>query len=261
MSERSFSQEGFPIVVAHRGASAEEAENTLEAFERAVAVGADAVEFDVRLTTDGVAVVMHDAAVDRTTDGTGLVGGLTLAEIKRLHILTADGGATEVPTLEDALASLSGRAAVDIEIKHLPGEPGFAPDQEAEVEATLRALEAVGFVGPVLLSSFNPASLAHARALAPEVPTGLLTGFDVDAREALAAARDAGHPWVLPFVGRVAHAGAAYPAEVHGAGLHLGTWLADDPADAVALMRAGVDAVATNDPATIVAARREAFGS
>jgi len=261
VSERSFSQEGFPIVVAHRGASAEEAENTLEAFERAVAVGADAIEFDVRLTLDGVAVVLHDAGVDRTTDGQGLVGELTLAEVKRLRIRTTDGGVTEVPTLEEALRCLSGRAAVDVEIKHLPGEPGFAPDREAEVEATVRALETVGFVGPVLLSCFNPTSLAHARALAPEIPTGLLTAFDMDAREALAAARDAGHPWVLPFVGMVTHAGPGFPQEAHEAGLRLGTWLADDPADAIALMRTGVDAVATNDPAAIVPAKREAFGS
>ena len=65
---------------------------------------------------------------------------------------------------------------------------------------------------------------------------------------------------MLPFVVMVREAGEGYPSQVHDAGLRLGTWIADDPADAVALLRAGVDAVATNDPAAIVAARREAFG-
>jgi glycerophosphoryl diester phosphodiesterase len=255
--ERSFSQEGFPLVVAHRGASAERPENTLASFERAIETGADAVEFDVRITADGHAVVLHDPDVARTTDGAGLVSDLTLEEVRALRV----GGSDErVPTLEEALRRCSGRIAVDVEIKNLPGEPGFEPDRERAVDALFDALEAEAFEGPVLVSSFNPASIAHARREQPDVPTGLLTGFAVGAHDALAAAVAAGHPWVLPFVLQVREAGEGYAAQVHQAGLRLGTWIADDPADAVALMRAGVDAVATNDPATIVAARREAFG-
>ncbi len=257
MVERSFSQERFPIVVAHRGASAERPENTLAAFERAIEVGADAVEFDVRITADGHAVVLHDSDVARTTDGAGALGDLTLEEVRALRV----GGSDErVPTLEEALRCCSGRIAIDVEIKNLPGESDFEPGRERAVDALFAALERVGFSGPVLVSSFNPSSIAHARRSQPDVPTGLLTGFSVGGREALAAAAAAGHPWVLPFVLQVREAGDGYAEEVHAAGLRLGTWIADDPADAVALMRAGVDAVATNDPATIVAARREAFG-
>src|SRR6266480_6507973 len=69
LSDRSFGRGKAAVVVAHRGASADEAENTLPAFEAAVRAGADAVEFDVRMTADGVAVVMHDPDVSRTTDG------------------------------------------------------------------------------------------------------------------------------------------------------------------------------------------------
>ena len=98
-----------PLVVAHRGASVEYPENTIEAFEAAIGSG-DAVEFDVRMTADGHAVVMHDPDVSRTTDGTGLVSEMTLDEIRTLG----------VPTLEEALACLSGRAAADIEVKNLP---------------------------------------------------------------------------------------------------------------------------------------------
>ena len=260
MSERRFSQEAERLVVGHRGASATEAENTIPAFEMAIEAGADVVEFDVRMTADGTAVVMHDPDVARTTDGRGLVRDLLLVEVKRLRIRTADGEATEVPTLLEALAWLSGRVAVDVEIKNIPGEPDFDGTKEVAVEATLCALDDAGFVGSVLLSSFNPLSIARALEMAPEIPTGLLTSDDVDARVAFEFAREQGHRWVLPFVGSVLTAGTSLVDDVHAAGMRLGTWITDDAVVAVDLMRAGVDAIATNDPSTIVAARVEAFG-
>jgi glycerophosphoryl diester phosphodiesterase len=260
VSERRFSQDAERLVVAHRGASAFEAENTLPAFERAIEAGADVVEFDVRMTADGVAAVMHDPGVDRTTNGHGLVAALGIAELRRLRVRTRDGGTTSVPTLEEALAALSGRVGVDVEIKNLPGEPDFDAEHEAAVEATVRALDAVAFSGPVLLSSFNPLSLARARALVGEdLATGLLTTPDVDARVAFGFAHGEGHAWVLPFVDGVTHAGAPFVTDVHAAGMRVGTWITDDPATAVGLFRVGVDAVATNDPAAIALARREAF--
>jgi glycerophosphoryl diester phosphodiesterase len=260
VSERRFSQEGGRLVVAHRGASAYEAENTIPAFESAIAADADVVEFDVRMTADDVAVVMHDPDVSRTTDGSGLVRDLDLSAMKRLRIRTAGGGETEVPTLEEALTCLSGRAAADVEIKNIPGEPDFEGSRELAVEATIRALEAVGFAGFALVSSFNPFSIARARSLAPGVPTGLLTTEDVDARVALGFAHGEGHGWVLPFTAAVLAAGPSLAQETHELGMRLGTWITDDPVVAVELMRAGVDAIATNDPAAMVAARREAFG-
>jgi len=259
VSERRFSQEARRLVVAHRGDSAHEAENTIPAFESAIAAGADVIEFDVRMTADDVAVIMHDPDVSRTTDGAGLVRDLHLAEIKQLRIMTADHGVAEVPTLEEALTCVSGRAAVDVEIKNIPGEPDFDGSRELAVEATLRGLEEVGFAGFALLSSFNPLSIARARKLAPDIPTGLLTTEDVEARVALGFAHGQGHGWVLPFTGAVLAAGPSLAQETHELGMRLGTWITDDPVVAVGLMRAGVDAVATNDPAAIVAARTEAF--
>jgi glycerophosphoryl diester phosphodiesterase len=237
-----------PMVVAHRGASIEQPENTIEAFEAAIELGADAVEFDVRMTADGHAVVMHDPDVSRTTEGDGLVSEMTLEEIRKLG----------VPTLEEALGCLAGRAAADIEIKNLPGEPDFTPEREPAVEATLDALDAVGFPGQVIVSSFNPASIAHSRALRPDVPTGLLTEYEVDAKEALVRARSQGHPWVLPFVSKVLDAEYGFAERVHGSGSLLGVWIADDPDTARRLFELGVDAVATNDPRAIVPSRDSA---
>jgi glycerophosphoryl diester phosphodiesterase len=237
-----------PMVVAHRGASIEQPENTIEAFEAAIDAGADAVEFDVRMTADGHAVVMHDPDVSRTTNGAGLVCEMTLEEIRNLG----------VPTLEEALRCLSGRAAADIEIKNLPGEPGFTAEGEEAIEATLDALDAVSFPGQVIVSSFNPASIAHSRALRPDVPTGLLTEYEVDAEEALTRATEHGHPWVLPFVLKVLEAGDGFADRVHAAGTLLGVWIADDPETARRLFELGADAVATNDPRSIVAVRDQA---
>jgi glycerophosphoryl diester phosphodiesterase len=239
------------MVVAHRGASTEQAENTIEAFEAAIDAGADAVEFDVRMTADRHAVVMHDPDVSRTTNGTGLVSEMTLEQIRKLG----------VPTLDEALRCLSGRVAADIEIKNLPGEPGHTPDREPAVEATLAALDAVAYASPVIISSFNPASIAHSRALRPEVPTGLLTEYEVDADEALARATQHGHPWVLPFVSKVLDAGNDFAARVHSSGALLGVWIADDPDTARILFERGADAVATNDPRAIVEVRDQATTS
>jgi glycerophosphoryl diester phosphodiesterase len=257
MVERRFSEDlPTPLVVAHRGASRREPENTLPAFDAAVAVGADAVEFDVRMTADGHAVVLHDPDLDRTTDGTGPVHEVTLADLKRLRVRAAggsgDGKPVEVPTLAETLELLSGRVAIDVEIKNLPGEPGFDPDEEVAVDATLHALEESAFVGAVLVSSFNPRSIARSRELAPDVPTGLLTIEHMPVADAVAMSAGSRHGWVLPAAAAVLRAGEPLVALAHDEGLRLGTWIVDDGPTARILADWGIDAIATNDPGTIV---------
>ncbi|MEO8476064.1 MAG: glycerophosphodiester phosphodiesterase, partial [Actinomycetota bacterium] len=160
-----------------------------------------------------------------------------------------------VPTLLATLLALSGLIGIDIELKQLPGEPDFEPEGHGLVEATLQALDRSAFVGPVLMSSFNPLAIRAVRERAPDLPTGLLSAPSVDADVALDFARREGHGWVLPPVARVSAAGGGFASRVHHAGLRVAAWNTDDPAQALELMRAGVDAVATNDPAAIVAAR------
>jgi glycerophosphoryl diester phosphodiesterase len=258
VSEWPFSQ---AVVVAHRGDSAHVAENTAEAFESAIRLGAEVVEFDVRMTSDGEAVVMHDADVARTTDGSGLVRSMTLEQVGRLRIGLGGGGVAGVPTLQEALGVLSGRAAADIEIKNVPGEPDFEADREEAVEATIAAIASTRFDGAVLVSSFNPLSIARCRELAPHLPTGLLTDRSVEADAGLMFAHGQGHAWVLPAVGAVLGAPDGFAERVHAAGMRVGTWISDDPDEAVELMHAGIDGVATNDPGRILTARRRAFGA
>ncbi|MEX0754404.1 MAG: glycerophosphodiester phosphodiesterase [Actinomycetota bacterium] len=241
-----------PLVVAHRGASSTHPENTLPAFEAAIGAGAEIVEFDVRLTRDGVPVVLHDASVARTTDGHGLVRNMDLAELKRLRAGSPQDAA-EVPTLREALDLLDGRAGADIEIKNLPGDPDYIPDGEPSVDATLGEL-ASGFAGPVLVSSFNPASIGHARRAMPEIATGLLVVGSFPLDDALALAIDHGHTFVLPSTAAAIEAGPGLCARAHRDGIGVGVWVVDDPGSVSDVVSLGVDAIATNDPAAIVRA-------
>ncbi|MCS7313960.1 MAG: glycerophosphodiester phosphodiesterase family protein [Bryobacterales bacterium] len=109
-----------PLVVAHRGASRYAPENTLAAFRKAIELGADLIEFDVRETKDGHLVIMHDDTVDRTTDGEGRVSDLTLEQIKKLDAGSWFGPqfkGERVPTLEEALGTIKGGAMPDVDFK------------------------------------------------------------------------------------------------------------------------------------------------
>src|ERR1035437_2615472 len=142
------------LVIAHRGNSAFFPENTLESFQQGMALGADALEFDVRVSRDGTAVVIHDPTLDRTTDGTGAVSALTLEELQRLdagYRVTRDGGRTfpfrgvgiTIPTLELVLSAFPG-AHMIVEIK--------TRDASAEV---LRLLTGAGAAGRCLIGSLD----------------------------------------------------------------------------------------------------------
>jgi glycerophosphoryl diester phosphodiesterase len=236
------------LVVAHRGASVAHPENTLAAFEAAIATGAEVLELDVRLSADGVPVVLHDPHVSRSTDGQGLVHEMTLAELKRLDAAPGRSGRAEIPTLHEVLDLASGRIGVDIEIKNIPGEPGFDSPREATVTATIEALQESAFAGDVLISSFNWFSIERSRELAPEVTTGFLTIAAVEAEAALVYAQGAGHEWILPQKEAAVRAGRPFLDEAHAAGVRVGTWVVDDEDSLRTLFEWGIDAVATNDP-------------
>ncbi len=147
-----------PQFIAHRGGTVETPENTLAAFENAIALGVDWLEFDVQRTRDGVLVVIHDETVDRTTNGTGAVRDLDLAEIRAL-----DAGRGEpVPTFEEVIA-LAQAAGVGI----LPEakSPDLYPGLE---EAMVAALEAAGYADRAVVQSFVPASIERVRQASPD---------------------------------------------------------------------------------------------
>jgi glycerophosphoryl diester phosphodiesterase len=247
-----------PLVVAHRGASADHPENTVPAFEAAARAGADAIEFDLRLTADGVPVVLHDEDLSRTTDGGGLVRETTLAELKALDASAGRGPRQEVPTFAEALEAI-GRtgAGVDIEVKSLGGPD---PGRHELLEAALEVLQGARFPGPVLVSSFNGLTLQRCRELAPGLPTGFLSAAAIDPMSALDFVREAGHEFLLPQAESLLEAGRGFVDQCHGAGVRLGTWTVDDEPTMERLFGWGVDAVASNRPAVAVAVRDRVSG-
>ncbi len=166
-----FSHDGI-LVIAHRGGGGLWPENTLYAFEHAVALGVDALEMDVQSTKDGELVVIHDDTVDRTTNGTGRVQALTLAEIKALdagYTWTADNGRSypfrdqglRVPALVEVLVAFP-EIRMNIEIKHARGPV---------VARLCRMIRDYGFAERVLIAAYDARTMREVRRLCPEVAT------------------------------------------------------------------------------------------
>jgi glycerophosphoryl diester phosphodiesterase len=167
----------YPRFVAHRGGGSLAPENTLAAMRVGQAHGYRMVEIDVRLSGDGTLVLMHDDTVDRTTNGTGRVGGMTWGELARLdagHYLRErrpDLTGEPIPSFE-AIARwcLANRIALNVEIKPCPGR-----EQETGCAVGLDALRLWrGAEVPPLISSFDESALAAVRSVAPEFPRALL---------------------------------------------------------------------------------------
>jgi glycerophosphoryl diester phosphodiesterase len=251
----NLARQNWPAVVAHRGSSSTHPENTLESFEAALEAGADAVELDVRMSADGVPVIMHDEDVARTTDGHGYVNELTVGELKRLDASKGRGERTAIPTLREVLELVSGRAGVNLEIKNIPGERSFDSPKEAAAEAAVRLLEDVGFLGSALCSSFNWLAIERVQDLDAAIPTGFLTIGAIDPWAALVYVRSRGHAYVLPQAPALDDAGRAFVQEAHREGVLVGTWVVDDAATLARLFEMGVDAIATNDPDTAIPVR------
>jgi glycerophosphoryl diester phosphodiesterase len=235
-----------PVVVAHRGASAVAPENTLAAFRTAIATGARAAECDVRLSADGAVVVMHDATLDRTTDGTGPVAERTLAELRTLDAGVWRGPAfagEPIPELGELLALVAGRLTLFVELKD-------GDDLEPRVAAVLASHT---HHDDVVVISFDADRLARAKVLLPTVPTMLL------------GRRRARHaPLALVETAVAVHAAAVgvehegiddqFIAAAHAAGLGVYAWTVNDGEGARRLATLGVDGVITDHPDRITAA-------
>ena len=155
------------FIASHRGDRANAPENTIPAFTSAVASGADFVETDLRLTADGYAVVMHDATVDRTTNGSGAVADLTLAELRTLDAgswYDAAFAGTPVPLFEEFLDVLAAAGDVTalVELK--------GTWNAEEVRGLLGGIYFRGLQDRIVFASFSPVSLVALRAGAPELP-------------------------------------------------------------------------------------------
>ena len=236
-----------PLVIAHRGASASAPESTLAAFTLAAEQGADAIELDVDRTRDGQLVVMHDAAIDRTTDGHGRVTDLTWDEIRRVDAGAWKGAAFKgerVPLLEEVLAAVGQRLLINIEIKDrsLRGQ-----GLEAKVADSIKRFD---LLERVIVSSFNPFALRRMKQVEPRVACGLLYAPDLP----LVLRR----AWLAPLIpglnARHPHHSQVTPALVkdcHARQQRVNVWTVNEAVIAQAMARAGVDGIIGDDPVLI----------
>jgi len=240
---------GRPLVLGHRGASAEAPENTLAAFRLAIAQGADGVELDVWRCATGEVVVVHDERTGRVAGTDLAVPDAPLAALRALDVGAWKGAAfrgERLPLLTEVLEALPD-AVVNVELKSRGGDLRLA-------RAAAGAVARAGAAGRVLVSSFDWRLLVAFRLAAPEVPVGLL--FDGEHRWRLrlwAALRLLGPSAVHPDRRLVT---AARVARWRARGLAVNVWTVDAPAEALALARLGAAAVITNAPGRIREALR-----
>lgn len=237
-------------VFAHRGAKMVAPENTLPAFQAAIAQGAHGVELDVQCSKDGVLVVMHNFTVNETTNGQGRVADLSVSELRKL-----DAGShfdkqfsnVGVPTLEEVLEITAGKLKLNIEIKSQDPLGG------REVEPLVELIQANNLYNDVIVSSFNPITLIKLRHADPQVAVGLLYwGQQLPAflREILLSPilrPEAFHPHHTLIDEEYMVWANAVPAAVN-------TWTVNDADEARRLAALGVDTIITDVPDTILAA-------
>lgn len=226
----------MPWIIAHRGASDYEPENTLRAFQRAIDLGADMIELDVYLSADGEVVVIHDEDVSKTTDGTGRVSDLTLDELRRLDA----GKGESIPTLQEVIDLVRGRCRLYVELK---GATTPRP-----VAGLIRS---AGLAAETIVGSFQPALIRQARALGREIPTSLLVGAEGD--DPVAQALTAGATFVhLCWEARSHNPAEFVTAELlarirrHRLGVIL--WHEERPDVIEALRGLDVDGICSNRP-------------
>ena len=229
---------------AHRGASAYAPENTLEAFQFAIDMKSDGVELDVYLTVDGELAVIHDGAIDRTSDGTGKVTELPFTEMRKYDFGYADkfGGKytnVKIPTLAEVFDLVYGSGiTVNVELKSSGDEL---------IRKVIACERDMKMNGRIVYSAFRHHSLTDILAVDPDAFTAPLYSDNIV------------NPWCYAhsFGAKALHPhyadvyfNADYVAKSHELGIHVHPWTIDDEPNLRKLIALGVDAVITNQPDT-----------
>ena len=248
----------WPVNFAHRGASGRAPESTLEAFRVAVEEGAGGLELDVRMTREGEVVVIHDATVDRTTDGSGTVAGMTLDELRRLdagYRFSLDGGRTfpyrgrglEIPTLAEVYEEFPD-VRVNADIK----------ETRAGEEAVLRVVRDAAAEARTLVASSDHTVVRKFRRISGgRIPTGAsrreIAAFYLLSRSHLEVlVRPAYDALQVP----VEHKGIKlvtprFVGAAHSRGARVDVWTINDPGEMRRLLDLGVDVVMTDRPGVL----------
>ncbi len=244
-----------PLVMAHRGGGGLWPENTMYAFERAVAMGVDALEIDIHATADGEIVVMHDDRVDRLTDGAGPIKSYTLSELKKLdagYRWTDDGGKTypyrglgiTIPTLEEVFAAFPG-VRVNIDIKQ--AYPSI-------VAPFARLIHRYERLDSVLVGSFHFGQLTRFRNALPQAATAAgdreVLSFYALSRLLLSGAYlPRADAFQIPeYYGRMQIITPRFIRDAHAHNMQVHVWTVNEAADMRRLIDWGVDGIITDYP-------------
>jgi len=223
---------------AHRGYCAKYPENTLLSFAKALETGCDGIELDTHLSADGAVVVCHDEAVDRTTNGKGLIKDMTLAQLKALDA----GRGERIPTLDEYFDLVEKTPVVtNIELKNSVFR------YEGMEEKVIAMIRKRGLENRIIFSSFNHYSILQCKALAPEIRCGFLVwSWIIDVG---AYTKSHGVEGIPPEYNSLTDAAIA---EIQGRGVDLNPYTVDDPAVMERLAKKGVTGVISDDPALLV---------
>ena len=219
------------MIMGHRGAAALEPENTLLSISRAMEVGVDAVEIDVRLSKDKEIVVIHDSTVDRTTNGTGPVAGYALKEIKKL-----DAGKGEtIPTLQEVVDLIGNKVTLVIELK-----------EEGTEKGVVELIQRNKLYDNAYVISFWHRLVRTVKEMDSRIKTGvLIVGCPVDASVATNASADA-------LVMRYNFLDKKFVETAHKEGLKVFIWNIDDRDLLKPFVDMRVDGIGSNDPRILI---------
>lgn len=234
-----FFKSNSPILIAHRGLSAIAPENTLVAFKYAINSKADMIELDVRLTKDETPVVIHDARVDRTTNGIGKVKSFYLWVLKEL-----DAGSwfhpkyrgEKIPTLEEVLKLTNLKIPINIEIK-------TSTLQDKIAEKVLAVVFENGYIEKVLISSFAPRVLKKVNKLTSEIPTALLYHYPIHFN----IVKTLKNLNVVALIHNYKFTTQKIVEKIHNVGLKIFVYTVNKPEDIVKMVNIGVDGIITDD--------------
>ncbi len=257
--EFTFFESDRPMVIAHQGGEGLRPSNTIAAFENAMALGVDVLETDVHSTADGVLVLIHDDTVDRTTDGSGRVNDLTLAELQQLdagEYWTPDEGQTypyrsqgvRIPTLDEVLTTFP-QMKFNIEIKQV--EPSIA-------DLLCETLRIHSLTERTLVASFHPTAMNEFRAACPEVATSMVEDeirpfFVMNLLFLGGLYRPPGAAFQVPeYSGRLHVLTPRFVRGAHANNVAVHPWTIDDPDDMRRFLDMGVDGIITDRPDVMI---------
>ena len=232
-----------PLIFAHRGASAHAPENTIASFALALELGAHGIELDVKLSADGEVVVIHDATLERTTNGQGKVSQHNLAALRALDagsFFSQNFSLEKIPTLSEVFEQFGKRTYINVELTN------YSSPRDGLADQVCALVKKFGLEENILFSSFLPSNLARTRNLIPEIPRGLLTlgglagwwprsfGFTFGEYQAL-------HP-------KLADVTHEEVVRVHRLKRRIHVWTVNTSEDMRRLFSWGVDGIFTDNP-------------